>query len=151
MKTEAIVLILGFGILMAFSCKDRSTDPEDQPTSFNYLSSTCGTRALAKGTGLDSIFTYSFTDKLIVDFSVWANCCPDSNRFSVAYAMAADTIVISVADTARSLCRCTCIYMIHAEFAGLQRDRYVVRCRIGSNQGYDDPIHLAQVFRHTRP
>ena len=105
MKTEAIVFILGFGILMAFSCKDRSTDPGDPPTSFKYLSSKCGTQALAKGTGLDSIFTYSFTDKLLVDFSVWANCCPDSNRFTVAYAMAADTIVISVADTARSLCR----------------------------------------------
>lgn len=151
MKTKASVFILGFAILIAFSCKDRSTNPEDQPVSFNYLSSKCVTQGLTKGTGLDSLFTYSFTDKLLVDFSVWANCCPDSNRFAVTYAMSADTIVISVADTARSLCRCICIYMIHTEFTGLQRDRYVVRCRIGNGQSYDDPIHLVQVFRQTRP
>jgi hypothetical protein len=151
MKTKASVFILGFVIVTAFSCKARSTDPEDQPTSFTHLSSKCITHGLAKGTGLDSLFTYSFTDKLLIDFSVFSNCCPDSNRFAVTYAIAADTIVIAVADTAQNLCRCICTYMIHAEFAGLQRDHYVVRCKIGNDQGYDDPIHLVQVFRHTRP
>ena len=151
MQTRSSIFILGFLILALLSCKDKATGPVDQPTSFSHLSSKCVTQGLAKGSRPDSIFTYSFTDKLLVDFSVQANCCPDSNRFAVSYAMSADTILISVADTAGNLCRCICTYMIHTEFGGLQRDRYVVRCRIGTGQIYDDPIHLVQVFRNTRP
>jgi len=36
--------------------------------------------------------------------------------------------------------------MIHTDFVDLPKDHYVVRCRIGNNQVWDDPIHLVDVF-----
>jgi len=148
MRITAIVVTLGFIVFLCFSCKDKSTNPETQSTiSFSSQSSKCLSHGLAKSSGLDSVFTYSFTQSLIIDFSVNANCCPDSNRFNISNIIRADTLIVSVADTARSLCHCICLYMIHVEFGNLPNDHYVVRCRIGNSQGYDDPIHLVNVYR----
>jgi hypothetical protein len=139
---------LVFVIVLLYSCKDKSSNPDSQtPVSLSYEATKCLAHGLAKGTELDSVFTYSFTTDLVIDFSVWANCCPDSNRFLVSYTISNDTILISVADTARSLCHCICPYMIHADFMDLSKDHYVVRCRIGNNQVWDDPIHLVDVYR----
>lgn len=147
MRIRAMVCVSAFVLLLCVSCKERPTGPFAFPeASFSSQYSKC-LGGLAKGSVLDSVFTYSFVDTLLIDFSVIANCCPDSNRFDVSSTVASDTIVISVADTARALCLCVCPYMIEARFANLVADHYVVRCRIGNSQGYEDPIHLVRVDR----
>jgi hypothetical protein len=148
MRITTMVVILGFIVFLCFSCKDKSTNSETQSTiSFSSQSSKCLSNGLSKSSGLDSVFTYSFTQNLIIDFSVNANCCPDSNRFNISNTVGIDTIIVSVADTARSLCSCICLYMIHVEFGNLPNDHYVVRCKIGNSHGYDDPTHLVNVYR----
>ena len=148
MNKTKMIMVLGIVALVCSSCKEKSTEPGDQKViTFSSLYSNCLAHGLSKGSGLDSVFNYSFTGNLIVDFSVWANCCPDSNRFAVSYRIANDTIIISAADTARSLCRCLCPYMVHAEFFNLQQDHYIIRCRAGNEGGYEDPIHLVDVYR----
>jgi hypothetical protein len=146
MNKIKMVFILGIVALLYFSCKEKTTEPNKDIT-FSSQYSNCLAHGLSKGSGLDSVFNYSFLGDLFVDFSVWANCCPDSNRFAVSYRIANDTIIISVADTARNLCHCTCPYMVHAEFLDLQQDHYVVRCRVGNEGEYEDPIHLVEVNR----
>jgi hypothetical protein len=95
----------------------------------------------------DSIFSYSFSQNLILDFSAIGNCCPDSNRFTVNYDIRSDTIVVTVIDTARNLCRCNCLYMIHIQLTDLLMDNYTVRCRLGNGQTFIDPTHLVNVTR----
>jgi hypothetical protein len=143
-----MIVTLGFIVILFFSCKDKSTNPATQSSiSFSSQYSRCLSHGLSKSSGIDSVFTYSFTQNLIIDFSVFANCCPDSNRFNITNIIGTDTLIISVADTARSQCNCICLYMIYVEFGNLSNDHYVVRCRIGNSQGYDDPIHLVNVYR----
>lgn len=141
-------IFLGSFILLLFSCKEKSTGPENQsPVSFTSQYSKCLSNALAKSNSVDSIFTYSFYDTLIIDFSVIVNCCPDSNRFSISYNRGSDTLGIAVADTARDLCNCVCLYMVHAEFSNLPNDHYIVRCTVGKSPGQSETIHLVQVNR----
>jgi hypothetical protein len=148
MRNTTILIIFGFLVVLCLSCKEKATNPETQtPISFSSQYSKCLSHGLAKARGLDSLFTYTFVDSLVIDFSVNANCCPDSNRFIVTHSIGTDTLIISVADTARSLCNCICLYMIHASFGNLSKDNYTVRCRVGNSHGYDDPIHLVNVNR----
>jgi hypothetical protein len=148
MRSITIIVTLGFLVFLCLSCNEKSTNPDNQSgISFSSRYSTCLSHGLSKSSGLDSVFTYSFTDSLVIDFSVIANCCPDSNRFVVTESAGTDTLVISVADTAENLCYCICTYMVHASFGNLPSDHYVVRCRVGNSQGYVDPIHLVNVYR----
>ena len=148
MRMSAITGVLGIIVLLSFSCKEKSTGPTtQQPVLFSSRSSKCLSQGFAKSSGLDSVFTYSFTDTLLIDFSAIANCCPDSDRFEISQEIGTDTLIVSVADTALHLCRCVCPYMIEVEFVGLPNDHYVIRCRIGDPQGYVDPIHLVNVYR----
>jgi hypothetical protein len=141
-------MFLGSLILLSLSCEENSTNPENQsPVSFLSQSSGCLSNGLPKANGLDSIFTYSFSGGLILDFSVVANCCPDSNRFSVSHIAGTDTLIIAVADTAQSFCHCVCLYMTHAEFMNLPNDHYVVRCTIENSSGQGETIHLVHVDR----
>ncbi len=137
--------------LAAFSCKDKPTgSTTDRDPAFAFESGKCAGHNLSKGSALDSIFAYSFAGDLLIDFSVWSNCCPDSDRFTVSYRTGGDTIVISVVDTAAHFCRCVCPYIIHAEFGGLPEDHYVVCCSLSRSDipGAADIIHLADVYRH---
>jgi hypothetical protein len=151
MSRITILTILTLTILLFFSCKDRSTGPQNELIHFSSLSSKCVSSGLGKNAFPDSIFTYTFSTTLVIDFSVSANCCPDSDRFSVSYAVTNDTIIVSVADTARNLCRCACTYMVHAEFDGLSLNHYVVRCTIFNSQGDAGPVHLTDVHRKSQP
>jgi hypothetical protein len=147
MRILIITLAIGFLAFLCLSCGEKSTDPDSQSSiSFSSRYSKCLSSGLLKSSRLDSVFTYSFTDSLVIDFSVNANCCPDSNRFAVTESAGTDTLVISVADTAGNLCYCICTYMVHTSFENLPNDHYVVRCRVGNSQGYED-IHLVNVFR----
>jgi hypothetical protein len=146
MKTWKLLLLCLSLALVA--CKDRSTNTNDtSTTSFSYETSKCVAQGLPKATALDSIFTYSFDQNLTMDFSVWANCCPDSGRFVLDHTVKMDTILITISDTAQHLCNCICLYMIHAQLTNLSLDQYVVRCRIGNGRTFDDPIHLVTVTR----
>ncbi len=149
MIKPVLVTTIGLITFLCFSCKEKSANPETQnPGSFSFQSSKCMKGVLSKTGISDSIFTYTFNDKLIIDFSVTANCCPDSNRFSVSSASGIDTIVVAVIDSAQDLCNCDCPYMIHAEFENLPNDHYLVRCTIGKPQGGINLIHLAYVYRN---
>ncbi len=148
MNKPVLVIAVGLTALLCFSCKEKSANPETQgPVSFSYQYGKCGEHSLQKPTVSDSVFIYTFIDKLIIDFSVRGNCCPDSNRFTVTSTAGTDTIVVAVVDTAQHLCRCICTYMIHAEFGNLPNNHYVVRCTAGVPQGESDLIHLVDVYR----
>ena len=143
------MVVLGSLVFLYFSCKEIPTLPNQSPISFSSQYSKCLSQGLPKISVLDSIFTYSFSDNLITDFSVIANCCPGSNRFSVSSLGGTDTLVVAVADTAQGLCDCVCLYMVHAEFNNLPNDHYVVRCTYGNLTGYHETIHLVRVNRGT--
>jgi hypothetical protein len=132
------------------SCKDKSTNIDQRIPFFSYETSKCVSSGLAKRSKImsDSIFSYSFSQNLIFDFSVKGNCCPDSNRFIISHDTRSDTIVITVIDTAQNLCRCSCLYMVHVELDNLSLDSYIIRCRLGNGQTFIDPIHLVTVARN---
>jgi hypothetical protein len=134
-------------VLWFLSCNGQSVDQESQhPLSFSYRSSKC-LSAYSHVISLDSSFVYSFVDSLVLDFSVRANCCPDSDRFAVTHVPSIDTLIISIVDTAQNLCYCTCRYLIHVQFKNLQGDHYVVRCKLTNYRGIVDPIYLVNVYR----
>ena len=109
-------------LLFIFACESDNTY-NAQP---NFSQSGCLDDGLGKIADMDSLFYYSFDNSLIIDFSVSANCCPDSNRFTISSDIFEDTITITVTDTAAHLCNCTCPYILHTEFYDLPRDCYVV-------------------------
>jgi hypothetical protein len=94
MKTIAPCLfILG---LVLLSCRDKSADVQrqDEPSFSAYASNCIGsTLTRSDGSETDSIFVWSFTDRLIMDFSYRANCCLDSSDFSFTRALGPDSIV----------------------------------------------------------
>jgi hypothetical protein len=147
-KVTTVLMLAGFFLLLCSSCTEKSTGPEDlAPGSFSAQSSKCLATALSKTASADSIFTYTFTDQLVVDFSVHGNCCPDSNRFQVTHTESFDTLTIAVTDTARNLCRCICPYMIHAAYGALSNDNYMLRCVLKDMQGNEALIHLVRLSR----
>ena len=132
--------------LFSLSCAGSSTDPGPSIT-FSAQSSKCVAHTSPGVNRLDSLFIYSFTDSLTLDFSVTANCCPDSNRFLISQITGTDTLFITVADTTVQGCHCVCPYLIHARFDSLPFDRYIVRCRLCASGDCDDPIYLEEVVR----
>jgi hypothetical protein len=154
MKTQRIAVLLF--LLTLVSCKEHSsgTDTADIP-SFMYITSRCLSAALSVSSSRanttaatpDSNFTYTFKQNLILDFSAAGNCCPDSNRFVVSQEIRNDTVLVTIIDTARNLCRCMCSYMIHAQWNNLPLDSYIVRCRLGDGKTFIDPIHFVAVVR----
>lgn len=118
-------------LLFILSCSDESvieiTEGEVFFTSMQVggCNSTLG---LAKTSPFDSCFTYSFDETLKIDFCVFGNCCPDSQRFATNYTLSADTIFVEVIDTAVNGCKCICNYTIHVELSGLQKDSYLFYC-----------------------
>jgi hypothetical protein len=119
--SSLFVLLLS---LIAFGCAAMSTGPA---TTTSVVFEVPGCRSSYPGNApmsVDTCFSYQFHDQLNVDFCVSANCCPDSNRFSIDHTIKADTITVTIADTAASLCRCMCRHWIHAEFYVLGSDDY---------------------------
>jgi hypothetical protein len=139
----ALLCLFGLALIGVLSCSDSPTKSEkEQPEVQAVLRQIpgCGGHGLTKAAGGDSCFSYKFTQNLVVDFCVAANCCPDSNRFELAHVIHNDTIFVAVADTAANLCRCICNYVIHAEFAGLSRDQYIFYCQHADAVAYCEPV-----------
>ncbi len=124
-----------------FSCSDKSTGPENQQSGLLYQIRGCQHGGLAKLSSSDSCFSYQFKKDLVMDFRVTANCCPDSNRFSLSYGIRNDTIAVVVVDTAANLCYCICRYFIRAEFRDLPLDRYIFSCTCDGKLSYMENLY----------
>ncbi|HEX9652445.1 MAG TPA: hypothetical protein VGA99_01940 [bacterium] len=131
---------LMLAMLGCFSCSEQATNPEGSPLNQLYQVGGCGGVGLWKTSSGDTCFSYQFDSRLSVDFCVSANCCPDTNRFSLAYTMEEDKINIAVQDTAARLCRCVCPYVIHAEFHDLPLDYFLIVCRYDGQVWYEEDV-----------
>jgi len=130
MKKYFNISLISFAFLLVLyilSCSENSPteNPEKQVEFSSYQISGCNNGGLLKVDASDSCFFYSFNDTLKIDFCLWGNCCPDSQRFKTDYKISSDTIFIAVQDTAISECFCNCGYIIHVEFSGLPEDKYL--------------------------
>lgn len=85
-------------------------------------------QGLLRTSSSDSCFEYQFRQTLQIKFCASANCCPDSNRFSIRQRISGDTIYVVIADTARPLCRCVCSYELLLSVDEPDRDEYVFFC-----------------------
>lgn len=125
----------------------KSVNPENVESSIVQIPG-CQSAQLAKSSASsDSCLTYLFQNTLYVDFCATGNCCPDSNRFAITHEIRGDTIAVTIADTAVSLCRCMCRYILHAEFHDLPRDQYVFVCK-RADASSSILMYSATVYRH---
>lgn len=130
-KTGTRLFLLFLAINVSSCSDDEPTKSDGKDIKFiSYQAGGCNNEvSLAKkGSFNDSCFTYSFRDTLKIDFCVWGNCCPDSNRFDTNYKISSDTLYVTVKDTAANLCRCECNYIVHVEMTGLPNDKYLFYC-----------------------
>jgi hypothetical protein len=118
--------VLACLILSLLACSESTTKPKTE--SLVYQVGRCQGSAGITALGEDSCFTATFTQNLLIDFCLVANCCPDTNRFVLNTLINSDTILITAADTAASLCRCLCDYTVRAEFQNLPLSQYLVLC-----------------------
>lgn len=125
----ALFAVISF-IYFSSCSEDTPTKPGDGKINFTaYQIAGCNSHyPIEKATQGDTCFSYTFIDTLKVDFCVTGNCCPDSNRFVTSHNIIADTIFITVSDTAANLCQCDCNYIIHIEISGLPNNRYIFYC-----------------------
>ena len=150
MNKLALISAIGVIFFACPSCEQEATKPNTLPDqTFSFQSSKC-LKELLKKALYDSTFVYTFTDTLSIDFSVRANCCPDSNRFNVSWLLTQDTIKISVRDFIGEACLCTCQYMIHAALANLPENHYVVECFIDNSSNGPNPFHSVNVYRNPK-
>jgi hypothetical protein len=129
-----VALAIGLLALLIPTC-EQSTDTQSPGVSAFQVPG-CGSHLL-KVTATDSCFSYQFHDALIVEFCMSANCCPDSNRFSFRHRISQDSIMVTIADTARPLCNCICTYVLHMEFRDLPADDYIFFC---TRSDYSDRV-----------
>jgi len=135
--------IFFFTIILAIlfvSCSENNLIDNKTDIEFkSYQIGGCNNSAsLEKIAFSDSCFDYTFNDTLKINFCVYGNCCPDSNRFSVEQIIKSDTIYVTVTDTAANLCKCICNYKIHFELTGLQKDQYVFYCNFNNIITYSE-------------
>jgi hypothetical protein len=125
-------------ILALLACSESTTTPKTE--SLIYQVGRCqghqGTAALAE----DSCFDAEFTQNLLINFCLVANCCPDTNRFALSTSINNDTISIVAVDTAGNLCSCDCDYKAHAEFQNLPLSQYLVLCSFNGSIVYRETV-----------
>lgn len=148
MKAQINVLVLAALLCTFVGCFEHAVNPQPRPfAAVLYQVPGCGA-GLSKATPNDSCFSYQFEKTLCVDFCLTGNCCPDSNRFALAYEIKNDTLAVTVADTAAVLCRCVCTYTIRFELDNLPLDRYVFYC---TRNDYDSRlVHYCEVVQRKR-
>jgi hypothetical protein len=131
-------------ITLFVSCSENSTIVSEETNiefSSHQIPGCNHSSTLEKTAVFDSCLAYKFDDVLKLEFCVYGNCCPDSNRFVTNQKIKGDTIFVSVADTAEKLCKCICKYLIHLEVTGLNRDQYVFYCNYDSLLEYKEIIY----------
>ena len=134
-------ILMAICVLFVFCEKNsgNSVESEQEQKTPNFTSNQikgCQTESLNRELVLDSMSDYSFfADSLIISVLVASNCCPDENRFSVSTAFLKDSIVVSIADTAESLCDCVCNYKIQIVSDNITQDSLYFSCT------YSDSVH----------
>jgi len=143
---SVLVGIVTVAILVPLSsCSDKSAGPATGSLTIHlYQIPGCGGSGRARGSSVDSCFTYTFRGDLEVTCCLPANCCPDSQRFSLSSTIVRDTIRVAVRDTAQNLCRCICSYDVRAKFTALPLDRYLFVMQ------YDDSVWYKEFVRQTQ-
>lgn len=136
MKFFIPYIIFIFGFLILNSCGEELS-PDTKTILYQKGGCQSSTLREEKLSKRDSCFSYSFTDKLTIEFCVSGNCCPEENRFLLAHRLVKDSIIIAVKDTAENLCRCVCGYTIAAEFESPALNRYYVKCILTGEQEQD--------------
>lgn len=126
-------LVIIFLLFIFISCKESSVAPESSAKIFQLPDCRPSINKKSSDILIDSCFTYTFNERLIIDFCVSGNCCSDENRFLIKNSIFKDTITVTIADTAANLCRCICNYIIHGEFESLPYDSYTIICKDFSN------------------
>lgn len=121
-------LLRTFVAVLAFFLSGCDKGAEPAPAMFVAYQVPGCTSHLGKRVLEDSCFSYEFHDALSVDFCATANCCPDSNRFSLSHRISGDSIIVTIADTAAQNCFCTCTYVLHVEFHVLAENSYLFVC-----------------------
>lgn len=125
-KKYNILLLFTSLILIYISCsEDNPTESKQKEVLFSFEQISGCNSSLGKMNSSDSSFNYLFGDTLKIDFGIWGNCCPDSQRFMSDYQIKSDTIFIAVEDTAVNGCYCNCNYTIHIELQGLTENEYL--------------------------
>jgi hypothetical protein len=145
MKIRFHLLLFAAMLFAVSSCSDKSNGPETE-TPIHSIVQVPGCMGGGKedGASHDSCFAYTFERDLDISWCVPANCCPDSQRFSLSSSVFNDTIMVTVSDTARKLCRCICSYDVHARYIDLPFDSYVVIV------DYDDGIYYREIVHRRR-
>ena len=147
MRNLILLLVLVIG---SVNCKKAITQSPDFRGIGDLIQlDGCARGALEKTSDADSCFTWSFTENLIADFCVTANCCPDTDRFQLGYSIKAGAIHVMVQDTAQNLCRCICPYLIHAEFSELEKDSYHFFVEYNDSVLYDRQVIRLNLFDKT--
>jgi len=148
MRQLAIVLSLLALLALGVVGQVRAEQPELEQTGervvLEYSSSGCqldeheeadtGQRGPSRPEG--QVLRYSFSDDLQIEFTVLANCCPDSNRFKITSWSESNHLYVAVADTAPSLCRCVCPYVVSVQFLDLPEDGYFIEA-VPSDDGQE--------------
>ncbi len=129
--------ILTCAMLPLLGCSESTTKEDIE--SLVYQVGRCQNSAGSAALAGDSCFSATFTQNLIVDLCLVANCCPDTNRFALSTEIKGDTITITAADTAASLCHCVCGYKVRAEFHDVPLSQYLVLC------SYQDSIIYREI------
>jgi hypothetical protein len=130
--------MLWLGIALSIVGCDLIPQPPDSRNQLFQIAGCQSQNSIA--TLIDSCFTCQFQDRLIIDFCVTGNCCPDSNRFQLSHQIIDDHITLTAIDTAANLCNCMCPYVIHAEIYGLPLDRYIVTCFVNHEMAYREEV-----------
>lgn len=140
LKVTAVSLIL---CLISFDCSDELQKPVvKEAQALIYQLPGCQSTLLRSTSGSsDSCFSYTFDDSLVVTLCVRANCCPDSARFSFSKQILSDVVKIEVVDTAANLCRCMCLYKIHAMFRDLSSEKYQFHCFYNGKLAYNETVY----------
>jgi len=141
MRSLTFLVIVISMLVFIGNCSNDTVAPK--PTVVLQQVSGCHyNQALAPPNPEDSCFSWQYSSYLSVAFCVVGNCCPDHDRFSLAYSIDNDSISIAVADTAAELCQCTCPFLIRAEFHDLPLNQYAVVCFF-----LDSPIYRQVVTK----
>ncbi len=143
--------ILGYSLislsLIYQSCSVNDTAKSEENEIRLFAKQSHCNMILGKVSNSDSIFTYSFNDTLNVDFGIWGNCCPDSNRFVTDCKLKSDTLFITVKDTAKDGCWCNCPYTIHLTILGLTKEEYLFYMTYPGQHNSADSLRYREIVK----
>ncbi len=139
-------------LFTVFQCTQVETFPpsDKDVTATAYQIPGClsgGLNKLQTDSLTSGCFTYSFADTLSLNFCVYGNCCPDSNRFVTDVKLKNDTIFVAVSDTAREGCYCFCQYEIHLDITGLHGNEYLFYCDYKPSASGIDTLKYREAVR----